>query len=140
MLKKPLHNARNRRSSGFTLMEVVVGLALAATLLVAVLTACGHHLKQLRLADTKMAAIKVADQMLAEWYHQDGRIPVNAGGSCGQASNLIWQTESRTIALGTSSSKKPLEVEVVRLSIFRKEDGSNATLLISIEVMQSAST
>lgn len=140
MSKKLLRNAHNNRSAGFTLMEVVVGLALAATLLVAVLAACGHHLRQLRLADSRMIAIKTADQMLAEWYHRDGRVPINAGGVCRQNSSLTWQTEARTTVLGASSNKNSFKVEFVRLSIFRKEENTNTTPLISIEIMQPAST
>ena len=59
---------------GLTLIEVVAGIALLATLLVSTLAAFRAHASQVRSAKNRLAAIAVADRLLSEWMNA-GTLP-----------------------------------------------------------------
>lgn len=50
-----------------TLIEVVVGTALLGTLAVVSMLTTASHLRQLRNAESKITACRIADQFLAAW-------------------------------------------------------------------------
>lgn len=65
---------------GMTLVEIVAALTLAATLLVSVLTAYGRSVRQGRLAERRLTAIRVADRLMAEWFRPGGTPPLPGPG------------------------------------------------------------
>lgn len=100
---------------GMTLVEVVVGLMLLASLGVGTLLACGAHQRQLQRASERMEAVEIADQLLASWYASGQRLPRAATGQIQLVSDRwIWQT--RVIRQARVES---LPVEVVRLELSR---------------------
>ncbi len=63
---------------GFTLLEVLVGLVLMATVLVAIILAAARHKQLLRLAADRQAAIDQADRLLQSWSESATGIPLSA--------------------------------------------------------------
>jgi type II secretory pathway pseudopilin PulG len=59
--------------SGLTLIEVIAGTALAATLLVSILLAMTFHSRQLRQLKLGQAGLELLDQFLAKWAQRDFR-------------------------------------------------------------------
>jgi hypothetical protein len=95
-----------------TLVEVIGGLALLATLLVAMLLAKGRYTRQAATADRRLQAVAAADALLTGW-HQDatslsgaraGVVPGDAG--------LAWRT-----LVVPNAAINALDARVVRLEI-----------------------
>ena len=62
------HNSwRNGRQSGLTLIEVVVAIAIAGTLLVSTLAGLAAHQRQVRSAERKAIALDAVDRFLSIW-------------------------------------------------------------------------
>lgn len=59
-----------RRMDGFTLLEIMVALAIFATLATAVLSAGQYVVKQAAVVEERLLAAWVADNALAEWRLQ----------------------------------------------------------------------
>lgn len=78
-----------RTRAGMTLIEVVCGIALMATLLVLILQVFRTHSAQIRNARERMIAITLADQLLQQWTEQGG---IPAAGQQDQIGNFPqWQ-------------------------------------------------
>jgi type II secretory pathway pseudopilin PulG len=60
--------ARSPARRAITLVEVVVGLSLMATLLTGILVVAGRFEKQRRISQNKLPAIEILDQLLAEFF------------------------------------------------------------------------
>jgi type II secretory pathway pseudopilin PulG len=65
---------------GMTLVEIVAAITLAATLLVSVLTAYGRSVRQARLSERRLTAIRLADRLMAEWFRPGGTPPLPGPG------------------------------------------------------------
>ncbi|MDA7874776.1 type II secretion system GspH family protein [Rhodopirellula sp.] len=74
-------SSHSKQNSGFTLIEVVVGLTLMATVVVASLLAFSAHQKQIRQARSKIAAVQVADDLLNRMSANRTGIPSSATGT-----------------------------------------------------------
>jgi len=85
MSTSPLQSRR-----AFTLLELVVGLALLATLVVGTLLALRLHQRQIASAERKIAAVAALDQLVASWYLAE-QIPSNASGTTGPQNEWSWQ-------------------------------------------------
>ena len=122
---------RNRRSA-LTLVEVSVALVLLAGLMVGMITAYGAHLRQMKLANERLAAIEVADQLLAQWYRgSEVRMPRVGQGMLPGAPSYVWQT--RPI---NRSYVETLPVEIVRLKIFSAQAiAKNVPPLAQVDVL-----
>jgi prepilin-type N-terminal cleavage/methylation domain-containing protein len=84
---------RRRRRDGLTLVEVVVSLALLATLAVAILIAYGSHQRQMRAAQLQLEAQQIADELLAGWYDSANPIPRDRFGAVsGREDSWWWRT------------------------------------------------
>ena len=120
---------------GFTLLEVIVGLALMGSLLVASLLAFSKHRRQLRLADKKLEAVRVADESIDRLSGQPGGIPVPTRGRIAGHPDWIWQTSVVGIA---QLATVPLEVTRFQIVEFNSSNAGNqdTTLLVSIELVQ----
>ncbi|MFN3193455.1 MAG: prepilin-type N-terminal cleavage/methylation domain-containing protein [Aureliella sp.] len=97
--------------SGFTMVELVVGLVLLATLLVSMLMVISRQRRASRMASAKQEAVQAADLLLADWFDGQSGIPLSAQGRVA-GTQLVWQTSvSRNVLV----FEQP--VPVVRLSI-----------------------
>ncbi len=122
----------SRCKSAFTLMEVVVGLVLMASVLVASLLAFSAHRKQLRNADAKIAAISIADELLYRLSESRDGIPLSATGPIANQPNWFWRTRPTGNIVATG-----VPVRVIRFEIV-ESNGQTIRVLTSVDVVEAA--
>ncbi len=94
-------------------MEVMAGLALLATVLVALLQIEARSRRQTAHAERRAQAVKVADALLTEWWQLPQGLPRAGGGVVQSDPSLTWRTT--TIDDATVNE---LSGQIVRLEIF----------------------
>lgn len=114
------------QTRGFTLVEVVAGLLLLATLGVSTLLAVSRHHRQTQLAQRRIQAAVIADQMLSQWYATSTGLPLTATGKINGTAN--WQYVVGPIDQKTVVGQG---VQVVRFEI---NDGQQ--VLCSLELLR----
>jgi len=122
-----------RQPRGFTLVEVVVGMILLATLLVSVLQAYGLHHRQLRHARDQLTATQLADRQLSDWMTTSSGVPVFAGGTVFGQPGWSWRTQriGQRLLAG-------LPVDIIRYEIFSLQRRTGRQLpLCSVDVVQA---
>ena len=75
-----------------TLLEVLAGLAILGTLLVATLVARGDHARQWRHAQDRLLAIERANDQLATWWRERDKLPYSGSGTLDAEAGLTWRT------------------------------------------------
>src|SRR3954447_2506410 len=83
---------RRQHPRGLTLVEVVAGLALLATLLVAVLTTKARVTRQWTHAQRKLQDVSAADRLLADWWPRRDDFPRQSSGTVPGDARLRWRT------------------------------------------------
>jgi type II secretory pathway pseudopilin PulG len=115
-----------RRSAGrgLTLVEVIAGLVLLATLLASILVAFGSQAAQIRAARDRITAVELADRLLSEWSSQ------NAIPAVGTEQNLAGTNAWRwRIVAGQSAELALSGVSSVRVEVWRsKQTGADQVL------------
>src|SRR3954470_6964454 len=96
--------------SGLTLVEVIAGLALLSTLLVAVLGTKARVTRQWAHAQRKLEAVAAADKLLAGWWATPATFPRRSAGIVSGDAGLAWRTSPVA-----SEVVRPLGASVVRL-------------------------
>ncbi|QDT58000.1 hypothetical protein SV7mr_04890 [Stieleria bergensis] len=120
-----------RRRVGFTLLEVVVALVLMGSVLVASLLAFSKHQRQVALAEKRLQAVQVADQMVQRLATSPTGIPTPASGSVVGHVGWIWRTEIvGRVAVADQS------LLVVQYSILDVANGQSAVPLVSVQVVK----
>ena len=118
--------------AGLTLVEVVGGLVILATLLVSLLMAFNAHARQIKLAAAQLEAIELTDQLIAGWYAA-GQLPApGEEGTIPSKPTLSW----RVMSVATDVSPVParvMRVEVVDTPAFGKPE-----TLSSVEILAPA--
>src|SRR5688500_13208484 len=115
-------SARPRgRAAGLTLREVVAGLALLSTLLVAVLTTRAKLTRQWAAAERRLRATEAADALLTAWWQDVKTFPRRASGAVPGDDRMSWRTEVVSNELADR-----LEATVVRLEVFGDPAGPGA--------------
>ena len=122
---------RCKSRSAFTLLEVVVGLTLMASVLVSSLLAFSAHQKQRRLADAKIVAVRLADQLLTDLSVSRGGIPEVGGGIIAGSPNWFW----RTSIVGTASPAG-IPVKVIRFEVAKVKFGGGIESLASVDLVE----
>ena len=125
-------SSHSKQNSGFTLIEVVVGLTLMATVVVASLLAFSAHQKQIRQARSKIAAVQVADDLLNRMSANRTGIPSSARGTIIDHPNWTWRTR---VTAETIRAEIPLRI--IQLEIFERQADSNLNLLASTSVVKA---
>ncbi len=128
-----MSNRCSRRSArtGLTLVEVVAGIALLATLLVSLLSAFRAHAAQIRSAQDRLRAIRIADELLATWMAA-GVIPaVDEQESIPETTGWSW----RIARAESSPDLQKLGAAAVRLEIVEASEDSSARVLTFVELM-----
>lgn len=112
----------------FTLLEVIVALALMGSVLVGSLMAFSIHRRQLSLADKRIQATMLADQLVDALSSQQDGIPTNSRGQVPGHDNWIWQTTPvGTTMIATAT------MQIVRFQIV--ESGPTPTRLVSVDIV-----
>ena len=116
--------------NGLTLLEVIAGLALLATLLTMILVAFGSNLRQVRRSQQRLAAIHQADLLLGEWLlqGQPDSIPRDGSGDIPDDDQMIWRTHEIPEPQATD-----LGVCVVRLEILDRKNSATNKPLASVD-------
>src|SRR5688572_24670797 len=123
---------RTTSSAGLTLVEVVAGLALLSTLLVAVLTTKARATRQWSHAQRKLEAVVAADRLVTAWWQDLDRFPRRGGGRVPGGGGLAWRT-----APVAKPELSGLAVSVIRLEVFDEAASGAAgrTALAAVEVV-----
>lgn len=123
--------------SGLTLLEVLAGLALLATLLAGVLTAYGNHVRQVRRTQLRLKAADAADRMLTDWFQRPGGFPEEGCGTVPADVKIDW----RTRRLKPLLAEREEDIPIVRLEMFdgkAKEKNPEVEPILVIDLASSA--
>ena len=128
--KRPPTRARR----GTTLIEVLAGLVILATLLAAVTVARGRFLRQWADADAKLRAARAADAMIAGWTTADTiSVPADAAGALDGVPGCRWRTH-----VIPSTTADDLGARVVRLDVSRRltaAEGGREVPVLSVDLL-----
>jgi hypothetical protein len=114
-----------------TLVEVLLGLVLLATLLVSVLGARAGAARQTVLARAREDATRAADRLLTRWWADPATFPRGATGVVPDAPEFSWRT-----SVTDNPSAQDLGAAVVRLEITDTRPQADAPdVLVAIEVL-----
>lgn len=116
-----------------TLLEVVVGIALLATLLVSILVAYRGHANQIRSAHIRMSAVQLTDELLHQWLHKDAMPAAGSAGVFAENNALRWQL----VAVHTPRETK-LPVTLLRLDVYDSSLAPARIPLLSVELFTSS--
>lgn len=121
-----------RRSAGrgLTLVEVIAGLALLATLLASILVAFGSQAAQIRAARDRLRAVEMADRLLSEWSSQNAIPAVGTEQSLPGTNDWRWR-----IVAGESAELESSGVSSVRVDVFRSKETGTDQVLASVDLL-----
>ncbi len=123
---------RSRQRGGFTLVEVVVGLTLLATIIVSSLLAFSKHQNQIRLARSKITAVQIADDLLNRMSASRTGIPPAASGPIPEHPTWSWRT-----SVTDETLRVPIPMQIIKLQIIERENESKLNLLASTSVVKA---
>lgn len=111
--------SRNRRSSGFSILEVVAASGLATGLLVtSILMATRHHQQQV-LSEVRLDAVGVLDEWLAlQWSNKEGP-PRRGTGKLSQ--ELMWRATAVPVPVTAEDSSS--FGEIVKYEVLAELEG-----------------
>lgn len=115
---------------GFTLIEVVAGLAILGSLLVAVVLAKGRHTQQWSQANRQLQAVEAADAMLTTWWSNTAGVPRSGSGQTTGPVPFRWQTR-----IVPHEEIERLSISVVRLEIHDQSDRGSVSPLVTVDVV-----
>ena len=121
----------DRSNRGLTLLEVVVGIVLLASLVAGVLMATAAHQRKILFARQKIQASYFADQLMTRWSQSQSGVPLTGSG-VEYDSDFIWQ-----VNVVGSRALCGVPVHVVRLRIYQPS-GVGAQSLFSMDVVVDA--
>jgi type II secretory pathway pseudopilin PulG len=120
-----------------TLIEVLAGLVVLGTLLVAVAVARARFIRQWSEADRRLRATRATDAMLATWFTGDSAsIPTNARGLLDDApTDFAWRTHAVP-----NRDAAELGATIVRLDVFDRrtatsEGALQTTPIVSVDLL-----
>ncbi len=123
-------NKRSARSfdswRGSTLVEVIAGLGLLGTLLVALVLARSRLLEQNALAQKKMDAAAVAERLLASWWTSGEPMPREERG---EADGHRWQTR-----VVSNDALRACDGEILRLELLAQTPALSGDPLVAVEI------
>ena len=123
-----------RRRRGLTLIEVVAGLALMSSILVAVLFLKSRYARQQALADHHLQSLTAADALLSFWWKEPATFPRRGSGSIASNPALGWQTRQVF-----NSDLATLGCQIIRLEITdRSPSGLGSSDIVAVDVMLPA--
>ncbi len=118
-------------SKGFTLIEVVVGLVIMASILVASLMAHHRHQRQLATANAKQTAVAITDELLQQWLVRRSGIPITGSGPILGKPTWFWQT--RLVGVAAPAG---IEVRIVRCQILERTATGSLRRHCSVDVVK----
>ncbi len=113
-----------------TLIEVVAGLAILATVLSSIIAIKVRTVHASRLAGQRRAAVSAADALLSTWWQDRSAFPRAASGPVPGHADLVWQTQTLP-----NPTARTLGADVVRLDLFSGNHLQGGESLVSVEVV-----
>ena len=124
---------RNRGGPGFTLIEVIVGLALMGTLLAAIMLATARYKRQLTLAEAKLEAVQIAQSVLAQWWQDSfDAIPRNGSGEVTATTStkgLSWRTHELPL-----QGEEQTGFTVVRFELYDRKQTKSELPILAVDL------
>ncbi len=121
----------NRSARGFTLVEVVVGLALMASVLVGSLISFSAHQRQLRSAESRLAAVSVADELLSLLSGRREGVPRAGRGAIASRPGWYWQT--RVVGVAAPAG---IPLQVIRLEVIAESANQTRRVLSHVDIVE----
>ena len=118
------------RCAGITLIEVIAGLVILATLAVSLLAAKEGFLHQWGSAERRLIAVQAADRMLSEWWQNIEQFPRGDEGVCPEDATLKWRT-----SVLVNEMLESLETQIVRLEIFDSTALTQPQVLVLVDTV-----
>jgi hypothetical protein len=118
-----------------TLVEVIAGLVLLATLLTSVLAAFKTHARQIRAARDRLKANAAAEELLSGWLAQGALPAVGTQKAIADSDGWTW----RLLANETHKSN-PVKIGSVRVEIVRSRDATGDEVLASVALVVPGNT
>jgi len=101
------------------------------TLLVSIAAARGRFLRQWAAADRRLAVVRAADALMAEWMSGAAQnIPTRAEGTFTGLPNCSWKTH-----LIPARDAADLRAVVVRLEVFDRAPGAGREALFNVDFL-----
>ena len=110
-----------------TLVEVVGGLAILGTLLVALLVARDRYSLQWVRAQRRVEMTHAADTLLSAWWASADKFPRSASGDVDAAGTFWWRTG---VAFNPAVSQ--LGAETVQLQVFDRRDPAAPPVTVDV--------
>lgn len=107
---------QDRRSAiaGFTLVEVLAGLILMATVMASAMTAFNRHQKQVVASRRLQSATVYADAILQELSARRGGIPDSSSGVVAAQPTWRWQTQTVGLAAPVGVPAKVVRFRILQ--------------------------
>ena len=119
----------------FTLLEVIVGLTLMASVLTSSLLAYSAHRKQQRFAEAKLQAVAISDALLDQLSGSPQGIPSSGRGWIAGKSNWFWTTR----VVGTMQPAG-IPLRVIRFEIVDQSAAAVSQTLVTVDLVASGAT
>ncbi len=117
--------------NGTTLIEVLAGLALIASVLVGLLVTRGSAAEQHSKAERRLLAIEAADRLLESWWQSPDNLPINETGDTEHKHPFQWRT-----SLESNPEAQRLNARVLRLEVTDPlPHTDNPIILVSLEIL-----
>jgi hypothetical protein len=126
-------DCRHQRSA-FTLVEVVVGLALMASVLVGSLISFSAHQRQLSSAESKLAAVSIADDLLSRLSGSREGVPRAGRGTIAGRAGWFWQTR-----IVGAAAPAGIPLQVIRLEVIEVRADRTVRVLTHVDIVESSS-
>lgn len=115
---------------GLTLIEVVAGIALLGTVLVAVLLTEAKCKGQSRGAKVRLAACRAAEKLLEEWWATPEDFPREGQGELSEETGFLWRTY-----VCRNEAAEELGGEAVRLEIRSQGFAAAEKPVVTVDVV-----
>ncbi len=102
-----------QRQAGSTLVEAIVSMAILGSLVVSIVVAAGRMTAQTGLANERIKACRLADQLLEGWWADRDSFPVQSAGIFADETLWRWRT-----SIVEKRNAEVLQADVVALEIF----------------------
>jgi type II secretory pathway pseudopilin PulG len=121
-----------RRSAvqGLTLVEVIAGLVLMATLLAGILVSFGNQAAQMRKSRDRLKAVELADRLLGDWSAQNAIPAIGTEQTLEGTKDWRWR-----LAEANSTDLDTVGLAAVRLEVFRRIVGTPDQVLASVDLL-----
>jgi prepilin-type N-terminal cleavage/methylation domain-containing protein len=120
---------------GLTLVEVIAGLVLLATLLTSVLAAFKTHAGQIRAARDRLKASELAEGLLGDWMARNQLPAVGTQKPLPDTEGWMWRVLANEPQLSGAAP-----VRTVRVEICRPQEPAREQILASVSLVVQGTT